>query len=412
MSRLHRLVRRVLALVRADPAGFRAGFVAHLLSTGTGLAAGLILGSITGTLEQLPGLLVLVPAAVGLRGNVFGALGSRLGTSVATGTFTLSRRRDTEVGQNLGAAISLSLSLSLLLALVAKGVAEAFGVQQSISTGQFIVVSVVGGLIPTVVVMAITVGMAAQGARRSWDIDNVAAPVVTAAGDMITLPSLFLATYLVLDVPDAFVVSTAVVCAAVGVIALVNGLRSHLDVLRRIVRESVPFLLAAGTLSTLAGVTIQSRLGALASDPALLIVIPPLLSLSGSLAGVLSARVSTKLHLGVVRPDRFSFGPVGEDVVLVYILAVPIFLVLGVGADVLALLFGLGTPGTLEMLELMLLAGVLATVLSCIVAYFGALLTYRLGWDPDNNGIPMVSSASDFLGAAALMVSLAILGLS
>jgi mgtE-like transporter len=87
-------------------------------------------------------------------------------------------------------------------------------------------------------------------------------------------------------------------------------------------------------------------------------------------------------------------------------------LVLGVGADVLALLFGLGTPGTLEMLELMLLAGVLATVLSCIVAYFGALLTYRLGWDPDNNGIPMVSSASDFLGAAALMVSLAILGLS
>jgi mgtE-like transporter len=412
MPRLHRLVRRVLALVRADPAGFRAGFVAHLLSTATGLAAGLILGSITGTLEQLPGLLVLVPAAVGLRGNVFGALGSRLGTSVATGTFTLSRRRDTEVGQNLGAAIALSLSLSFLLALVAKGVAEAFGVQAAISTGQFIVVSVVGGLIPTVVVMAITVGMAALGARRSWDIDNVAAPVVTAAGDMITLPSLFLATYLVLDVPDAFIASTAVVCALVGAVALVNGLRSHLDVLRRIVRESVPFLLAAGTLSTLAGVTIQSRLGSLASDPALLIVIPPLLSLSGSLAGVLSARVSTKLHLGVVRPDRFSFGPVGEDVVLVYILAVPIFLVLGLGADVLALIFGLGTPGTLEMLELMLLAGVLATVLSCIVAYFGALLTYRLGWDPDNNGIPMVSSASDFLGAAALMVSLAILGLS
>jgi len=39
-------------------------------------------------------------------------------------------------------------------------------------------------------------------------------------------------------------------------------------------------------------------------------------------------------------------------------------------------------------------------------------VTYRLGWDPDNNGIPMVSSASDFLGAVALMVSLAVLGLT
>jgi cation transporter-like permease len=39
-------------------------------------------------------------------------------------------------------------------------------------------------------------------------------------------------------------------------------------------------------------------------------------------------------------------------------------------------------------------------------------VTYRLGWDPDNNGIPLVSSASDFLGAASLMVSIAVLGLA
>jgi mgtE-like transporter len=412
MLRRLRLVRRFRALVRADPAGFRTGFVAHLLSTATGLAAGLILGSITGTLEQLPGLLVLVPAAVGLRGNVFGALGSRLGTSVATGTYRLSRRRDTEVGQNLWAAASLSLSMSFLLALVAKGVAEAFGVRDAISTGDLVVISVVGGLLPTVVVMAITVGMAALSMRREWDIDNVAAPVVTAAGDMITLPSLFLATFLVLDVPSWLTTAIAVPCVAIGLFALVSSIRSHLPVLRRVARESLPFLLAAGTLSTLAGVTIQSRLGPLVTAPALLIVIPPLLSLSGSLAGILSARISTKLHLGLVAPERFSFRPVSEDVTLVYVIAFPIFLVLGLAADVLAAITGLASPGVIEMVELMLLAGVLATALSSVVAYFGALLTYRLGWDPDNNGIPIVSSASDFLGAVSLILSLVILGLT
>src|SRR5436189_708269 len=91
------VVARFRAMLRSDAVGVRAGFVALLLSSGGDLLAGLTLGSITGTLDSLPGLLVLVPAAIGMRGNVFGALGSRLGTSVHAGTFRLSRRLDTPV---------------------------------------------------------------------------------------------------------------------------------------------------------------------------------------------------------------------------------------------------------------------------------------------------------------------------
>lgn len=412
MHRLPRFVRRFVALVRADPTGVRDGFVAHLLATATGLIAGLVLGSITGTLEQLPGLLVLVPAAVGLRGNVFGALGSRLGTLVATGNFRLSRRRDTPVGQNLEASVALSIGVSLLLAVVAKLVAEAFGVQDAITVADFVVVSVVGALIPTAVVLGITVAIAALGVRREWDIDNVSVPVVTAAGDVVTLPSLFLATYLVTDVPSWTTDLTAVGATIGGLALLVAGIRSSRPSLRRVVRESLPFLVMAGLVSTLAGITIQGRLDALAAEPALLVVIPPLLSLSGSLAGILSARVATKLHLGLVDPTRVAVGPVAPDLTLVFVVALPIYLVLGLAADVLAALTGLASPGVIEMLEVVMLAGVMATAITCVVAYGAALVTYRLGWDPDNNGVPLVSSASDFLGAVAFMVALVILGLS
>ena len=48
---------RFRALLRSDAAGVRAGFYALLLSSGGDLIAGLTLGSITGTLESLPGLL-------------------------------------------------------------------------------------------------------------------------------------------------------------------------------------------------------------------------------------------------------------------------------------------------------------------------------------------------------------------
>src|SRR3954452_17324894 len=118
---------RFRALLRSDDSGVRVGFVALLISSGGDLLAGLVLGSITGTPEQLPVLLVLVPAAIGMRGNVFGALGSRLGTAIHTGTFRLSRRSDTVVGQNILASLTLTLSISLALAVLAKAVAVGFG---------------------------------------------------------------------------------------------------------------------------------------------------------------------------------------------------------------------------------------------------------------------------------------------
>src|SRR5438128_5906416 len=185
---------RFRALLRSDAAGVRAGFYALLLSSGGDLIAGLTLGSITGTLEALPGLLVLVPAAIGMRGNVFGALGSRLGTAIHTGTFRLTRRAETVVGQNVLASVVLSLATSLALAVLAKAVAVGFGLTRTISVADFVVISVVGGALSSVVVLFLTLGVAAGAARRGWDMDNVAAPLVTAAGDMVTLPSLCAAT--------------------------------------------------------------------------------------------------------------------------------------------------------------------------------------------------------------------------
>jgi mgtE-like transporter len=406
----HRVGARFGALLRADPNGVRAGFVALLISTGTGLVAGLVLGSITGTLEELPGLIILVPAAVGMRGNVFGALGSRLGTAVHTGVFRLTWRIDTLVGQNLASAVALSMALAFILAVVAKGFAIAFGVDHAISLADFVVVSVLGGIIPIVVVMMITVGVTAMSTRYEWDLDNVSAPVVTAAADSVTLPSLVLATTLV-NIAGVTPV-LAVLCALVSAACLVAGWRTHLPLLRRSVRESVPVLVLAGIVSMLAGLTIQGRIDSLLALPALLVVIPPLLSLSGSLAGILASRLASKLHLGLIEPERGVWRGLTEDVTLVYVLASAIFVVLAIATEVLSSLLSLDAPSVVQFVGTVLLAGFLATTLANFVGYFGALLTYRYGLDPDNFGIPLVSSASDFLGAVSLILSLVIFGLT
>jgi mgtE-like transporter len=410
MLRDLRLVRRFLALVRADPTGVRAGFVALLLSSGGDLLAGLTLGSITGTLEQLPGLLVLVPAAIGMRGNVFGALGSRLGTAIHSGTFTLSRRRDTLVGQNIAASLVLSLATSLALAFLAKVVAIAFGLPDSISVADFVVISVIGGILSSVVVLAITVGVAGMSARRGWDLDNVSAPIVTAAGDMVTLPTLFLATYLVGIAGVTEVV--AALCAAAAVGALLLAFRSALPILRRVVQESLPILVVAGTIDVVAGLTIEKRFDSFLVYPALLVLVPPFLEDSGSLGAILAARVSTKLHLGTLAPSRRPLRAIGEDVMLIYLYAVSVFLLLGVSTDIVAAVFGLASPGVLSMIAVSMLGGLMATTCAVLVGYYAAVVTYRLGMDPDSHAIPVVTSSLDLLGAMSLILAIVAIGIT
>src|SRR5438874_3703309 len=294
---------RARAILGSDAASVRQGLAALLVSSGGDLLAGLTLGAITHTLEDLPGLLVLVPAAIGMRGNIFGALGSRLGTAIHTGEFSLTRRRDTVVGQNILASLTLTLSISFALAVLAKLVAVGFGVGHTISVADFVVISIVGGVISSIVVMALTLGVAAACVHRGWDMDNVAAPLVTAAGDMVTLPSLFLATFLVqIDFVTPLIAIFTSVLAVAALIAALRAGRAGLPVLHRILIESLPVLVIAGMIDVVAGLTIEKRLESFLAFPGLLVLVPPFLEDTGALGGILSARLASKLHLGTIDP--------------------------------------------------------------------------------------------------------------
>ena len=84
---------RLFRSLRAERRTLRQGLVALVLSTVAGFIAGLTLSGIGDTLQALPGLIILIPAAVGMRGTIFGAIGARLGTTNAAGTFEVSFRK-------------------------------------------------------------------------------------------------------------------------------------------------------------------------------------------------------------------------------------------------------------------------------------------------------------------------------
>src|SRR4029079_13844315 len=133
---------------------------------------------------------------------------------------------------------------------VAKGLAVAHGTQNSIATFDLTAISIVGGVLGSVVQLGFTLGVTAGAVRYGWDLDNVSAPLVGVLGDVLTLPALYLATYLIgLTLTPA--IDVVLVLFAVAV--LVIGWRSRMTELRRVVRESMPILVVAGCVSAGAG---------------------------------------------------------------------------------------------------------------------------------------------------------------
>lgn len=403
------LRRRVAQLIGRQRTNFRQGFGALLISSVGDLAAGLALAFMTGTLQSLPGLIVLVPAAIGMRGNIFGALGSRLGTAIHTGQFEGRVQRRNLAGQNVLASAALTLYISIALAVMAREVARLFGVE-TIPLTHYLTVSVLGGILSSLVVLGITLGVAALSVRRRWDMDNVSAPVVTAAGDLVTLPALWAVTFLlpIGRLPEV----VALVTVAAAVLTTVYLYRQRdLPVMRRIVRSSLAILMIAGLVDVVAGLTIEKHLEHFLVYPGLLVLIPPFLEDAGALGGILSARLSSKLHLGSIPPkaipDRHSW----EDILLIYLLAVPVFAFVGLSGAAVSLAVGLETPGVGAMVAITTLAGAMATTGAIFVAYYTAMVSFRFGLDPDNYGIPAVTSSMDLIGAVALILAMTWLGI-
>lgn len=420
-----RLTPKLLGYIGREKESLRQGFAALLISSVGELVAGLALASITGTLEELVGLAILIPAAIAMRGAIFGAMGSRLSTAIHTGLFRVDFRRG-PLAENVQAAAVLSLVTGVFLAILARAFAGLLGVPTELSTLDYVVISTVGGLVAGVFLVGITVLIARLSVRRGWDLDNIAAPMLTAAGDILTLPALVLATYLI-GIP-VFSGGLAVALLVAAAAAVAVGLARGAAGLVRILRESLPILALNGAVIIVVGVALEARLEQFVAFPAMLILFPAFLQEGGALGGILASRLSSKVHVGLLEPRGLPQLGAVSDFGLIYTFAIGVFLFIGGSAHLLAV--GLGavlgpetlsalglevgsmSPGFFTMVGISALAGLIATTAAILAAYYGSVTSFRLGMDPDTYGIPIITAAVDLFGFASLIIALSIFGLA
>ena len=386
----------------------RQRFVALIIGVLIASSGGLVLALSEDTLSQLPGLLLLLPGAIALRGNIFGSMGSRLGTAAHMGTFGLSYRIDSVLIQNLLASGSLSLISSLILAVLAKGTASAFGLSPAMSLADFIVISVLGGVLSSIALAAVTVVLSVGSVKYEWDLDNVVAPLVTTTGDLLTVPSLIFVSYLA-DRSD-LTNGLALVIALVSIIVLIFSLRTSLERFRRVFLQSIPVLGLAVILDLIAGFVVEKRLKDLLEVEAVLILIPAFLGIAGALGGILSSRLSTQFHLGMDDASPLPSRSSSRGAIDLSVLAVPIFIFSGVIAHLIAVVADQSTPGIAKLILISAIAGSIVTLFVVAVAYYTTMGSFRFGLDPDTYGIPVVTSSLDLVGAFTVILAMVLTG--
>ncbi|MDP9184094.1 MAG: magnesium transporter, partial [Actinomycetota bacterium] len=121
--------------------------------------------------------------------------------------------------------------------------------------------------------------------------------------------------------------------------------------------------------------------------------------------GIFSSRISSKLSLGVITPRGRPEVPAIVDATIVVLQSVATFTLIGLAAWALGSATGLsGMPPAASLVLGTLLAGLLVTPVTVVVGYYLAVVTYRFGLDPDNQGVPIITSVMDLAGVAVVLL--------
>lgn len=168
----------------------------ELMATVGGVIAGIIFSGMTNELEMIPGLIVIYPGVLGLRGNISSTLGSRLGSAIHMGLITDIDRNNPELTNNISGSLLLGFIMAILLGFLGHFVTLALGFE---SAGAFklILICAISALTSGVILSFVAVLLAIGMFRFGFDPDNVVTPSIATIGDIVSMFMLFLSAKLV-----------------------------------------------------------------------------------------------------------------------------------------------------------------------------------------------------------------------
>ena len=155
-----------------------------------GIVAGSTLGVMADILQNIPGLIVVIPAIIALRGNISTAFGSRLGSAYHLGIIDAENMWNDELKQNIIGSLVLSFLISIIIGILAYGTTILFF---DIHPDPLKLISIVllAGVISAIILTLMTIVIIFIVFKRGYDPDNITGPALATFGDVVTMFCIF-----------------------------------------------------------------------------------------------------------------------------------------------------------------------------------------------------------------------------
>ncbi len=185
---------------------------------------------------------------------------------------------------------------------------------------------------------------------------------------------------------------------------------------RKIVLESLPILLVVLIFALIAGQILDTQLAVIFPIfPFVLLIMPAFIDITGDLAGVVGARVTSHLYTGELDERFRPYSLILANFVAILLVAFTAYVflaicVIGLNYGILPILFAMPTSSSpayiVPIFFAILGAGVLATACTSLIGLLGARVVYQSGRDPDSIIPPLTTTIGDLLGILIITVAL------
>lgn len=177
-----------------------------------------------------------------------------------------------------------------------------------------------------------------------------------------------------------------------------------------IYREALPVLAISLAGGLFAGLVLEELVASVSRFPGLLVMVPVFLATRGNVYGALGGRISSGLHQGLIEPRLAWNDRLVNAVTASLINGIGISIVIALITWLALLLLGWESAALVELLAIMLIAGVLTSVVLIIGLLALIFVGFRYGYDPDNHVGPIVTTLGDIFGMLFLLLSVWLVG--
>lgn len=155
-----------------------------------GIIAGSTLGLMVDLFQKIPGLLIIVPGVIAMRGNISTAFGSRLGSAYHLGVINAENLWNEDLKQNIIGSLVLSILVSIIIGLLSY-VTTILVFHLYPNPIKLIGSVIIAGVISGFILTMLTVGIIYMVFKRGYNPDNITGPALATVGDIITIVCIF-----------------------------------------------------------------------------------------------------------------------------------------------------------------------------------------------------------------------------